>query len=330
MDDGTFTLFLRLSARRKDEDPADAGPPPGQDDVHVQGGEMDPQPPGGAVTSETSTPEDTLFSKILKNVKTCIEGKDGWQDEAVYGGLITMRDNPPPGPCSPEGDVLQTLYNAMEKSKPFRVRKAAYDVTLVVHDRWLKSGLEGLRQTLEGLDFHRQLYGVVMETALPDHQRSFLGMMEILSEHRHWHPYLRKAMDIWLPFHHAGRHQVLHILTNVGELLLPGYDGTNPPLDKFLEKVVEDEWARVPMRPAQDLTADRLTPLAEVTKRLGELVFTENDRKEVLAVVGRVIPSLERRRDDGPGDDIRNIVDDLLVNLQLPMQSTSRRSTYWI
>ena len=334
IDDGTFTLFLRLSARRKDEEAGKVGTPPGQDDVHAQGGETEPQPPGGAVTLETSAPEDTLFSKIVKNVQTCIEREIGWQDEAVYGGLITMRDNPPLGPCPPDGDVLQTLYDVMEKSKPFHVRKAAYNVILVMRDRWLKSA--ELRQTLEDLDFPRQLYGVVMETALPDHQRSFLGMMEILSEDRYWHPYLRKSMDIWLPFHHVGRDQVLHILTIVGELLLPRYDGYNPPFNKFLEKCVEDEWAGVPGRPAQDLkglTADRLTPLAEVTKRLGGLVFTDNDRKAVLAVVERVVPSLVRRRDDGydgPGEDIHDIVNDLLENLRLPMQSTSRRSTYWI
>ena len=324
MEDDTFTMFLRLNARREEEDAvADVWVvPPGQDDVLVRG-EADQRPPGGAVASETSTPEDTLFSSIAKNVEACIEKERGWQDEAVYGGFVAMRDNPPLGPYLPDGDVLQTLYNAMEKSKPFRIRKAAYDVILVTHDRWLKSA--ELRQTLVNLDFPRKLHSVVIETALANHRCSFLKMMETLSEERYWHSYLRKAMDIWLPFHHAGQDQVLRIFTNVGELPLPGYDGSNPPFDKFLQKFVEDEWAGVPGRHAQDLAADRLTPLAEVTKGFGELMFTDNDRNSVLLVVEQVIPSLERRRDDGydgPGEDIRGIINDLLENLRTPMQST--------
>jgi len=37
--------------------------------------------------------------------------------------------------------------------------------------------------------------------------------------------------------------------------------------------------------------------LVEVTEWFKELLFTENDRRTVLAVVEQVIPSLERRRD---------------------------------
>jgi hypothetical protein len=56
--------------------------------------------------------------------------------------------------------------------KPFRVRKAAYDIVLVARDGWLKS--PDLRQTLESLDFPRKLHSVVIETGRSDHQRSFL------------------------------------------------------------------------------------------------------------------------------------------------------------
>jgi hypothetical protein len=206
----------------------------------------------------------------------------------------------------------------MEKDKPFRVRKAAYDVILAARDGWLRSA--ELRPTLEDLDFPRKLHSVVIETGRSDFQVSFLEMMEILSEDRYWHPYLRKAMDIWLPFHHEGRDQVLRILTTVGELLPPGHDGSNgPSLDKSLDKVVEDEWAGVPGRLPMDLTADRLEPLAEVTKQFKELFFTESNRKAVLAAVERVIPALEKRRDDGyegPGEDVRGIVDDLLGTMK--------------
>ena len=128
-------------------------------------------------------------------------------------------------------------------------------------------------------------------------------------------------MDIWLPLHHEGPLHALRILTTVGELLLPGQDGYN--VDKSLEKVVEEEWAAVLGRLTMDLTADRLEPLAEVTGRFEKLsFFTESDQGAVLAEVGRVIPSLERRRDDGydgPEDDIRSIIDSLLTILREPM-----------
>jgi len=330
MDDGTFTSLLRLSARRKEEDAAaDTETPPDPGFVYVREGDTDQRSPGGAAPHEViPTPEYILFSKILKNVQTCIEREGGWQDEAVYGGLIAIRDIPRPGSFLPEVEFLRTLSKAMEKEKDktFHVRKAAYDVILVAREWWLRS--PDLRQTLEDLDFPRQLHSVVIETGRSDHQVSFLKIMEILSEDRYWHPYLRKTMDIWLPFHHEGRDRVLRILTTVGELLPLEYDGSNrPSFDKPLEKVVEDEWAGVPGRHPMDLTADRLEPLAEVTKQFKGLFFTESNRKAVLAAVERVIPSLERRRDDdyeGPGEDVRGIVDDLLEKLRTPMQSTSQ------
>ena len=339
MDAETFTALLRFSAFRKADDAvADWELPPGQDYDYVQRGEVDLQSPEGIVTSENPTPEYALFDQVLQNVKSCGEQDDGWQDDAVYGGLIAIIDIPGLRFYLPTVEFLQTLSTAMEKGeskvntkrdKPFRVRKAAYDVVLAARDGWLKS--THLRKTLEDLDIPRKLHSVVIETFRSDHQRSFLEMMKILSEDRYWHPYLRKAMDIWLPLHHEGPLHALCILTTVGELLLPGRDGYN--VDKSLEKVVEEEWAAVPGRLPMDLTADRLEPLAEVTGRFKKLsFFTESDRRAVLAEVGRVIPSLEKRRDDGydgPGDDIRSIIDNLLTILREPMQSSSRRSTYW-
>jgi hypothetical protein len=46
-------------------------------------------------------------------------------------------------------------------------------------------------------------------------------MMEILSEDRYWHPYLRGAMDLWLDFRHEGTDQVVQILLRVGEIPPP-------------------------------------------------------------------------------------------------------------
>jgi hypothetical protein len=127
-----------------------------------------------------------------------------------------------------------------------------------------------------------KLHSVVIETLRSDHQRSFLEMIEILSEDRHWHSYLRKAMDIWLPLHQEGPYHALRTSYNVGELT-SGSDGYNA--DKPLEKVVEEEWAAVPGRQAMDLTADRLGPLAEVTEQFKRLsFFSEN---EVLPSLGR-------------------------------------------
>jgi len=321
MDDDTYTLFLKLSARRKEEGTAG-------DVATVQGGGTYPQLHGRIVSLENSVPEYTLFSKILKNVKTCIEKEGGWQNEAVYGGLIAIMDIPRLESCLPEVEFIQTLSKAMEteEDKPFRIRKAAFDVVLAVRDGWLRSA--DLRQAFRDSDVHRQLYDVVIETARLDYQVSLLKMTEILSEDAYWHSHLREAMDIWLPFRHGGPDYVLRILSNVGELPLPEYDGLNPPLDEFLVKLVKDEWTGVPGRPVQDLTAGRLKPLVEVTELLNRRLFTETDRGAVLAVVEHVIPSLERQ-DGGPREDVRRIIDDLLEKLR--SQSTGHRSsTYWL
>ncbi|KAF9642148.1 hypothetical protein BDM02DRAFT_2540649 [Thelephora ganbajun] len=325
MDDEIFALFLRLSARRKEEDATpDAETPDGQDRVRVRGREMDPHPFGGAVASETYTPENALFGKILKNIKICVEKEGGWQDEAVYGGLIVIRDIPRLGSYLPEVGFLETLSDAMEETKPFRVRKAAYDVVSVARHGWLRS--TELREKLMELDFPRRLHSVVIETRRSDHQLSFLKMTEILSEDKDWHSYLRGALDTWLPFRHEGSHQALRIFCNICELPLPEYDGSNIPLDKLLGKLVEDEWARVPGRHAKDLSAGLLQPLTEVTKQFKDLLFDEGDRRAVLHMVERVIPSLEKRCDEGyegPGEDIHEIVNDLLKRLRMPVRSTT-------
>ena len=326
MDDEKFTLFLRLSARRKEEDavwdvrtPTDA-----TDDTTIP-------PHEGNAPPETPVSAGTFFNKIIRNVRTCTQ-EGGWHDEAAYGGLIAIKDIPGLGTFPPELESLQTLSKAMEKkagardkSKPFRVRKAAYDVIVAAREGWLKS--EDLRETLENLDIPRKLHSVVTETGNPNHQRSFLEMIEILAEDRYWHSYLRKAMHIWLPLHHDGPGHVLRILITVGELTTPGIEGCRPPLDKPLEKFIEDEWAGVPGRSVQDLTADRLKPLVEVTQQFKELSFTESDRRAVLGVVQNVIPSLGSRCEDGyngPGEDTCKIIDELLEVLRSPTAQSTR------
>jgi len=321
MGDDTFTLFLRLNARRRGGGLGiDAEPPAGQDHIHIQSVEMDPQSPRAVMSPEITTPEYSLFIKILWNVQACSEKDNGWEDEAAYGGLIAMKDIPRLGSLFPDVDSLEALFKAMEKTQPFRIRKAAYDVILVAREGWFRS--VELRRTLEDLDFLRQLHSVVIETGRSDHQRSFLMMMEILSEDRYWHTYLRGTMDIWLPFRHEGSRQVISILTRVGEL--PLNDDFDPPLDEFLAQLIEDEWAGVPGRPLVILTFDQLEPLVEVTRQLKELLFIEIDRTAVLAVVEQVIPGLAKRREDGyegPGEDIRDMVGALIEILQVPVQS---------
>ena len=335
MDDVTFTVLLRFSVLRKGDDAViDSEIPSAQGIHHIQQ-DADPQSLGGTVRAENPTPEYTLLDLILRNVKDCGVQKDGWQDDAVYGGLIAIKDIPRLRTCLPEAESLETLSKAMEgktegeNEKPFRVRKAAYDVILAARDGWLRS--VELRPVLEKFDIPRKLHNVIIETGHSDYQRSFLEMTEILSEDRYWHPYLREAMDIWLPLHHEGPVYVLRILTNVGELLLPRRDDYN--VNKSLGNVLQEEWAAVPGRLPMELTFDLLEPLVEVTKQLRWFFFffTESDRRAVLAEVEQVISRLEQRRDSnysGPGNDIRHIIDTLLGVLRVPIQSTARQSTY--
>ena len=324
-----FILFLRLRALRKEEDgAADVDP---QFDQDTQDRGLHPQFLGEAVTSATPTVEHTLKA-ISDSIKTCRDREGGWQDEAVYGGLIAIRDIPQLRTCTPDVVFLETLAKAMEKDKPFSVRKAAYDVIQAAQYGWLRS--MDLRQILEDHDFPRRLHSVVIETGRDDHQLSFLKMMEILSEDRHWHPYLRGAMDLWLDFRHEGSQQVIQILLRVGEIPPPPPPEVahNLPLDNYLVKIVEDEWERVPGRPAMDLSIDLLEPFAEVTTRLKELLFTETDRRAVVTVVERVVSFLEMRRDGGyevPGNDIIGLINGLLEVLRKSPTSTSRKSSYW-
>ncbi|KAF9782853.1 hypothetical protein BJ322DRAFT_1073028 [Thelephora terrestris] len=144
-------------------------------------------------------------------------------------------------------------------------------------------------------------------------------MLEILSEYAHWHSYLRKDMVIWLPLRDEGPTHALRILANVGELSPIFCDGHDPlSLDNFLQQKLVDEWAAVPGRHVEYLTAGRLGPLVEVTQGFKDLLFDNNYRRAVLAMIERVIPGLEQRRDyDFPGD-VRVLVNDLLEHLRTP------------
>ncbi|KAF9782718.1 hypothetical protein BJ322DRAFT_1072189 [Thelephora terrestris] len=323
MTDRQFSLFLRLSARRTEEDAtvdAELG-----DFVLIQGFGADPHSLGRTMTSQAPTSDDVLFGKIMKNIRTCVEGADGWRDEAIYGGLIAIRDIRRLDPSLFDDDTLQTFHDAMNHGNPFRVRQAAYDVMLVTQDQWLKS--ERLRKKLEDLNFFRQMHRVVVEMARPDYQRSFLMMMDVLSEDVHWHLYLREAMETWLRLRHEGQRHALHILDNIGGLLLPRRDGYSASsFDDLLQKLVVDEWTAVPGRQVQDLSADRLRPLVEVTERFKELLFNDTYRKAALSAVQGAMQDLERRSEDGcPGEGVRGMVNDLLAQLRLPPK---RRFSY--
>jgi len=168
MDDKKFTLFMKLSARRKEEGAVtDVKTSSIQEHADATGGTTGPAPHGGAVSSETPVTGGGLFCKIMHDVRTCVK-KDGWRDEAAYGDLIALRDIPEPGSCIPTVESLQTLSEAMEKgegdneneNKLFRVRKAAHDVMAVARDGWLKSA--ELCPVLEDLDIFRKLHSAMI------------------------------------------------------------------------------------------------------------------------------------------------------------------------
>ena len=209
------------------------------------------------------------------------------------------------------------FHEVLDRGNPLRIRQVAYEAMLVTQDQWLNS--RELRQRLEDLDFFRQLHSVVVEIARPDYQRSFLVTMNILSEDVHWHSYLRQNMGIWLSLRNEGPELTLRTIANVGELSPPRWDGhSSHSFDEFLQQVVVDEWAAVPGRQVPDLTADRLKPLAEVTERLTELLFDDSYRRAVITTVEQVLPGLEMRREEGyegPRDDVRDIINDLLAKL---------------
>ena len=296
--DEEFILLLKLSAWRQEE----GGFP-------TLGISLE-----RTATSEAPTPEDTLHCAVVKAIQAC-----DWQDEAVYGGLLAIRDIRRLGP-SIFDDALQMFHEAMNRGNPIRVRQAAYDAVLIMQDQWLRS--PKLRQTLEDLGFFAQLHAVVIEIDSPDYQRSFLTMMNILSEDVYWRPYLRKYMDIWLPLRHEGPEQTARIVANVGELPLVQFDDyISSPFDDLLRQLMVDVWATVPGRQLPDLTADRLKPLAEVTEGFKEMLFDDRCRREIIATVEQVIPRLELRREGGyvgPGDDVRDTINDLLAKLRIP------------
>ena len=220
MGDETFTVLLRFSALREEDDATtDSEISSGQDFDHIQQDEKSPQSPGVTVTPENPTPEYALLELVLRNIKTCSTQGDGWEDDAVYGGLVAIKDIPGLRFCLPKFEFLETLSEAMEKGeskegdKPFRVRKAAYEIVSAARTGWLKS--EDLRQTLEDLDIPRKLYSVVIGTSSSDYQHSFLEMMEILSEDRFWDSYLKKAGDTWLSLDRKGPAHELRFLANV-------------------------------------------------------------------------------------------------------------------
>ena len=316
-----FTLFLKLSTGREASEDLMVDTGVG-DFVLTDRFEPDRQPVRRTTPPQSPIPGDILFSEIIKYIQDRVKQDGGWQDDdgTIFGGLLTIRDirklEHPPF----HDDVLQTLHDAMKEGNPPRVRQAAFYVMLVMQDRWLKS--ETLRQKLQDLYFLRRIYRAAsVARPNPDYRLLFLKMTETLSEDVVWHPYLRGVMHIWLPLRHDGQDHTLRILVNVGALSPPTLDGHNSlSFDEFLQKLVVDEWTTVPGRQVHGLTADRLGPLAEITKGLKELLFDDDHRREVLAVVEQVIPGLERRHGsdyEGPGDDVRGIVGNLVTELGL-------------
>ena len=302
MGDDIFTLFLRFNAERNEEGV--------MVDVEI--------PPGKDHANNPTDPEYALFIKILQNVRARITQGCGWEDEAVYGGLIAIRDIPRLGSFPPDNDFLGGLFEAMERGNPFRIKKAAYDIIAVAREGWL--GTPGSHKTFRGFDFPRRLHAIVIEIGRSEYQQSFLRMIEILSYDEDWHPYLREAMEIWLSFRREGQAEVLRIIARIGGLQPPEHNGFNHRFDEFLETLVANEWARVPARPVEDLTPDRLEPFVEVTLQLKGIVFTEDGRRAVIDALGDAIPLLENR--PGLRGDIPDIVKTLREILRAGTNTT--------
>ena len=111
VDDEPFTALLKFSALRKENDAAiDSEIPPTQDYDH---NEADPLSTGVTVRLEDHTPESALLDLVLRNIGGCSAQKDGWQDDAVHGGLIAII----PGLrfYLPQAKFLETLSKAVEK-----------------------------------------------------------------------------------------------------------------------------------------------------------------------------------------------------------------------
>jgi hypothetical protein len=176
--------------------------------------------PGLAATERRNrTPQPNRDPKLTRQ-KNLVERDHDWRDKAIYGGLVAIRDIRWLDPSLIDDGTLQTFHGAMSSGNPFRVRQAAYHVILVTQNQWLKS--KRSRQRLKDLDFFRQMYGVVVDTARSDYQQSFLTIMDIISQDLYWHWYLGKAMDIWLPFRREGPSKTPRIVANTHGLLFAG------------------------------------------------------------------------------------------------------------
>jgi len=269
MDDDIFIMFLEISTCRRKEKAATAGARARSslECVYVHRSATDSQPPGETALPEPLLDANDLLNKISQIIK--IRSKDGgWQDGAVYAGLVAIAGIPRLRSSFPGFGLLETLSRAMgtRENQPLRVRKAAYDVILAARDGWLRS--PRLRGTLEELDLPEKLCSVVTETGRPYDKRSFLMMMRVLSENEDWHSYLMGAMRIWLPFRDVGPEHTLSILRNVSELPIPeDYAGPNTSLDEYLGNLVRSEWTGIVNSNAADLSANRLRLLEEVTRQ---------------------------------------------------------------
>ena len=329
MTDEHFTLFLELTAWGLNSEDAMVDTEVG-DFVFIHGFEADPQPLRRTAASQAPITDDIVFRRIMAYIQDRVKRAKGWKEDehAIFCGLAAIGNMSGMKYPGFDDDTLQTLHDAMNKGNSLRIRQVSYDVALVTQGHWLKS--ETLRQKLRDLDFFKQLY-LITPIALRDsyHQRLFLQMTETLSEDPYWRSYVREAMHIWLHPRHNGPDHTVRIIGNIsGGVSFAEWGDRNPSLfDDFLRRLLVDEWAAVPARHVPNLTADQLRSLAETTKEFQESLPDEDYRRSVLAEVEKVIPGLERRQDggyEGPGEDVRDIVNDLVAKLQ-PPQSLPRR-----
>ena len=112
MDDEKFIILLTLSALRRSGEAA-TGPEitRRRDFDHFEGNEVDP---GRTVTWGNPTPECALLDRVLRIVD--IYGQqDDWENDAVYGGLIAIKDLPAGRLCDPKEEFIRTLSKAMEE-----------------------------------------------------------------------------------------------------------------------------------------------------------------------------------------------------------------------
>lgn len=309
MRDDLFAKFLRLRGLWMVDDATSfAGPAPVEFETSV------PNDTLFKVEFKSSVPKDILFNAIWRAIKDFSGDENGCGDQAMYGGLVTIRGMLQQGPHQPDPSFLKMLYEAMEDGRQFRIRRAALQIIHGARELWLKS--ESFQQILKDNNFIRQMHKVVTVTNRSDHRGEFIEMIGILSEDERWHSYLRESMDMWCRHYTEAPERSFGIIVTIGRIPLP--DVYTPAL-KSLADFLKDEWARVPGRGAGDLTSDKLAPFADVTKKLAETVFKREDRDAILVAVERVIPSLQKRH-ERISEDIRGIVDSLLKTLREPIQ----------